>query len=110
MSSTYYLVIRVIDSSPIAFSVDLDQEEFNEKYLKDEKFFGEIIEVTERGKMTIEFSMPVFPIRNLEFVNQTRYSSDGTVELNGTADIYIIPASNRQYEEGFELETVNLTW
>ena len=60
--------------------------------------------------MTIEFSMPVFPIGDKVFVNQTRYSSDGTAELNGTVDIYIIPASNRQYEEGFELEAVNLTW
>ena len=69
MTSTYYLVIRVIDSSPIAFSTDLDQEEFSEKYLRDEKFFGEIIEVTEKGKMTIEFSMPVFPIGDKVFVN-----------------------------------------
>ena len=56
-----------------------------------------ISKISLEGLVTIYFSEPIKPI-SLEAVN-----SSNTL-------LYVEPASNRQNEPTFELETVNFTW
>ena len=88
------MVVSVIDSSPIAFTLEEFQDEID-PYIRNEKFKGEIVDLTETGLMTIKFTMPLFPVMDMSWINQTSYLPDETIEFNGTVDIYIIPANNR---------------
>ena len=98
LTNTYYLFVRVIDTSPTPFTLDADLLQDEDPWIRNEKFKGEIVELTETGLMTIEFTMPLFPVMNMSWVNQTSFNPDGQIEFNGTADIYVLPANGRQYE------------
>ena len=67
-TNTYYLEVSVIDSSPVAFTTEIVTEEID-PYVRNEKFWGEIVELTETGLMTIKFSMPLFPVMDMSWVN-----------------------------------------
>ena len=97
-TNKYYFLLEIIDSTLPMLHEEIE-DDWAPELTCDEDFQGEIVELTENGLMTIEFSKTFLPFQNLSEINST------------VIDIYVKPAKNRDlWDDKWDPCTVNLTW